>query len=135
MTRKDADSHSFMKPTMTKLAAVLFITFAILGGMWHFAHKENLAFDSNIWKRAQDSNERLQMIDDLMKHHNLVGQSRAEIDKLLGVPKMDILRKHFPNYDYVYLLGTHESFLDKDGVWLCIRFENEVVSEAKVRGD
>ena len=86
------------------------------------------------WKRAEKGDEpiRIKMVDDLLRNYSLVGMSRTQIDALLGVPpKTD----YFSNYDYVYWLGPERGWMSIDSEWLCIKFKNDQVVEAKVLRD
>lgn len=75
------------------------------------------------------------MIHDLMHKHKLVGLTQQQIEDLLGVPKMDEIKQYMPEWDYIYLLGTHEGIFDTDGVWLCIKFKNNKVAIVRVLSD
>ena len=54
-------------------------------------------FDSAKW-RAQKGYDpiRIEMVDDLLRRHRLVGKSRAEINDLLGIPPETA---YFASYD------------------------------------
>jgi hypothetical protein len=98
-----------------------------------FGHHSDtpLPFNTEVWKQHEDTNERLRMVGDLKP--KLVNSSKAEVERLLGTPRRDFDPLH-PN-DYYYLLGTQESFLDTDGIWLCLKFENDRVHDVQVFHD
>ncbi len=88
-----------------------------------------IPFDSEVWK-SQESNERLRMVNDLKP--KLMGISKANVEQLLGTPRKDV--GNHPA-ECFYLLGTMESFLDTDGVWLRIKYENDRVNDVQVWQD
>jgi len=112
---------------------LLLIAFIRLGPQIEH-HFSSIPFDSESWKRAEDSHDpvRQLMVDDLLAEHELLGRSRAEIDGLLGTPPKT---PFFSNYQYVYWLGPERSFIPIDSEWLCIRFENDRVVEVKILND
>jgi len=92
-------------------------------------------FDSVAWKRAEESiNDpiRIWMVTDLLKRYSLQGMSRKQIDDLLGVPHPT---SYFREYDYVYWLGPERGVISIDSEWLGIKFENDVVTEARILRD
>ncbi len=58
--------------------------------------------------------------------------TKTEIDESLGVPPET---NYFREYDYVYWLGPERGFMSIDSEWLGIRFENDVVLEARLLRD
>ena len=91
-------------------------------------------FDSAKW-RAQKGYDpiRIEMVDDLLRRHRLVGKSRAEINDLLGIPPETA---YFASYDYVYWLGPERGFISIDSEWLCLKFsDDDVVTDARVTRD
>ena len=118
------------------LAAYLFfmISFFIPPILKDYMNRK--AFDSQVWKeslRGDDYKEvRLRMVDDLLKKHNLIGMSKEEIDKLLGVPPKT---SYFKKYDYVYRLGQERDLIPIDSEWLVIKFENGKVAAACLTRD
>ena len=81
-----------------------------------------------------ESNIRMQMVDDLLKHHSLIGKSRAEVLSLLGPSSMPSSSSN-PDQEAdlpYYPMGKRYS-----GEWveLVISFENDrVVDATKVGG-
>jgi len=49
---------------------------------------DSVAFDSNKWKRAGNSELRARMVGDLMQRHELVGMDREQVVSLLGSPDL-----------------------------------------------
>ncbi len=126
---------------------------AILGTMFFgpalndYVHQ--MPFDSTVWKKTFDqpissqnveSDERdnrmypvrLRMVDDLIKRYRLEGMSRQDIENLIGKPPPT---DYFRGYDYVYFLGPERGLIRIDSEWLCIKFQNNVVTEARICRD
>jgi hypothetical protein len=61
------------------------------------------------------------MVDDLLKRHQLVGQSRAAVVALLGEPAPT---PYFREYDLVYWLGPERGMLSIDSEWLVLRLDS-----------
>ena len=101
---------------------------------WHGSDSD-VHFDPTAWKKAEDTNERLKMVHDLMSKYTLVGMKKEEIEKLLGSPRMDVSGRLLPDYNYVYLLGTKQWLLDEDGVWLCIKLQDNQVRDVQICHD
>lgn len=72
------------------------------------------------------------MVDDLLRRYKLVGMTRTEIEQLLGKPPST---QYFPSYDYVYWLGPERGFISIDSEWLCVKFKNDKVIEARICRD
>lgn len=94
-------------------------------------------FVSERWKASADSDQahplRIRMVDDLLRKHRLIGQTRSEIEQLLGVPPQT---PYFHNYDLVYWLGPERGLMSIDSEWLCIRFGVEQrATEARILRD
>lgn len=94
-------------------------------------------FNSTIWRASLESQTsaepvRIDMVDDLLIRHKLTGASRAEIEQLLGKPPKTI---HFSEYEYVYWLGPERRFMSIDSEWLCLKFSNNQVTEARILAD
>lgn len=90
-------------------------------------------FDSAKW-HAQSGYDpiRLEMVDDLMRRHRLVGMSRENLDELLGVPPDTA---YSASFDYVYWLGPERGFISIDSEWLCLKFSDDVVVDARITRD
>lgn len=81
-------------------------------------------FDSHKWKNSnlyleENQNLRWNMMNDLRKKHQLVGMTKAEIEKLLG--KFDEENKMFCSYYLGYTgrginTGTLKLIFDKDNI-------------------
>ena len=90
-------------------------------------------FDSSIWRAATNNDPvRIEMVDDLMSQYDLVGMTRADVDKLLGIPPST---SYFSEFDYVYWLGPERGYISIDSEWLCLKFRREKVVEAEVMSD
>ena len=114
------------------MLAAIVVLFAVAASVG----KAEMRFDSAVWKNDEltQSSEypRIKMIDDLIARYDLNGMPKEKIDELLGVPP---LTEYFKGYDYVYWLGPERGFMGIDSEWLCIKFDNGKVSEAKVLSD
>jgi hypothetical protein len=81
-------------------------------------------FVSARWKASLDADSnrvhqlRVRMVDDLLRKHRLVGQTRSEIEQLLGIPPNT---PYFRNDYLVYWLGPR-GLMSVDSEWLCIKF-------------
>jgi hypothetical protein len=113
------------------IAVTLFLCTVAFGYRWYSTNCD-IAFDSAEWKMAEDNNDRRRMVHDLMARHKLVGMTKSDIDKLLGVARMDVYRDSFPGYDYIYQIGTDRTFGDEDWWWLGLKFQDNVVEEARI---
>lgn len=111
------------------LTSVLMFSFFML--FIRNASESSIPFDAGIWKREENSNKRLQMVSSLKLRLN--GISKAEVERLLGTPRMDV--GGLFGADFVYLLGVQRRLFDDDGVWLCIKFKNDRVSDVQVVKD
>ena len=117
-------------PTGKLICVALFFIAASLCGYWWISGQR---FDSDTWKSVAGSDAtRLAMVDDLLARYELVGMTREEVDGLLGVPTET---GYFANFEYVYLLGPERGFISIDSEWLCIDFEDGVVSDARLMRD
>ncbi len=102
-----------------------------------------ISFNSDVWKQTEPKNQsvdspRIDMIDDLLKTHHLLGKTRPEIHALLGVPiynKSYSQTLNHKNYAYVYPLGKKEYEFNKfvDFYFLVIEFENNIVSKCDIK--
>lgn len=95
-------------------------------------HQNRVSFDSEKWKKfPRSSNEwphtlllpvRIRMVDDLLKHHDLHGQSREQVETLLG-PRTKT--EYFSDWDLVYYLGPGRyGNAVGDSEWLVFRFDS-----------
>ncbi|MDX1987604.1 MAG: hypothetical protein SFV17_13030 [Candidatus Obscuribacter sp.] len=136
--------------TLRRLEPLIFIGFnLLLFGSFAFVYIKadnallnacmgrQVPFNSKVWKAGLESETstepvRLDMVDDLLARHRLIGASRTEIEQLLGKPPKTI---HFSEYEYVYWLGPERRFLSMDSEWLCLKFSNNQVIEARILAD
>ena len=96
-------------------------------------HLNRISFDSEKWKKwSRSTNEwphtdlqpvRIRMVDDLLKRHDFHGQTREEVEKMLG-PKTRT--QYFSEWDLVYYLGPGR-YGDAvgDSEWLVLRFDSK----------
>lgn len=106
----------------------------LLASVWlALAHRSEspLKFDAEVWKHRQDNNERLRMVSDLKP--KLMGASKSAVQNLLGTPitNVGLYRGDY----YYYVLGTQERFGDTDGLWLCLKFKNDLVDSLQIAHD
>jgi outer membrane protein assembly factor BamE (lipoprotein component of BamABCDE complex) len=99
---------------------------AMLGAAWLLAgcvpHEPGRPFDPVAWRaRGDGDGVRVQMIDDLLRRHQLKGRTRAEIIELLGEPTET---DKFNTWDMVYWLGPERTggsvWLSMDSEWLVL---------------
>jgi hypothetical protein len=119
------------------LASPIFILLAASGFEPVIEYFGRKPFDSVSWKTSlatPSSNPiRLKMVDDLLRKHPLIGKSRVEVEKLIGIPPPT---EYFRSYDLVYWLGPERSFFGIDSEWLGVRFDsNQRVVEATLLRD
>lgn len=138
--------NKYIKKALSIIAIVLALIAAIY--LWIFSYifflnpaitdySQRIHFDSIIWQdpkseRAWDNPVRLRMVNDLLKKHPLVGMSKIQVNKLLGIPKQT---GYFRGYDYVYWLGPERGFISIDSEWLGIKFKDNNVIEARILRD
>ena len=60
------------------------------------------------------------MVDNLLAHRKLIGNSRQEILELLGEPEHT---GYFKEYDMVYWLGPERSFISIDSESLVLKLD------------
>jgi hypothetical protein len=73
------------------------------------------------------------MVDDLLRRHDLVGESRADVVALLGESTET---NYFSDYDMVYWLGPKRGLIKIDSEWLVLRLnESRAVTERQVVSD
>ncbi len=116
-------------------------------GSWLYTrreHQNRISFDSATWKSfPRGTNEwphtdllpvRIRMVDDLLKRHELRGQSRQQVERLLG-PKTKT--QYFSDWDLVYYLGPGRyGNAVGDSEWLVLRFNSaEQVEDCQVVHD
>jgi hypothetical protein len=121
-----------MKKTGIVASALLLVSVVLLF-FGHRQHTESpLPFDPKAWKR-EEPNQRLRMVSDLKP--KLMGMTKTQLEGMLGESRTDV-GELLPGYRYTYLLGTQQRLLDEDGIWLCIKFQNSLVSDVQVlRGE
>lgn len=98
------------------------------------SYSDRIPFESSQWKSHLEGQDpiKLNMVDDLLSNHKLIGMSIASIEELLGKPPQS---GYFKDYDYVYWLGPERSALGVDSEWLGIKFQDGVVIKADVLRD
>lgn len=83
-------------------------------------------FSAEAWqenrRRPLTGPPRIDMIDDLLARHELVGLPRADVVALLGEPDETA---YFREYDLVYWLGPERGFMGIDSEWLVLRLDGE----------
>lgn len=132
-----------MRPLTVKQKAVIScLLISLSGAAWFSMYGRSIffndsVFNSTAWKstlNAEVTNQpiRQKMVDDLLSRYRLVGMKKKEIDHLLGKPPAT---GYFKDFDYVYWLGPERSFISIDSEWLCIKFKNNVASEATLMSD
>jgi hypothetical protein len=107
----------------------------IFGGPVVKDYVTRTSFDSAKWKaenRRGADGIRVRMVDDLLRHHTLVGMQRVQLEELLGVPPPT---PYFSEYDYVYWLGPERGAFSIDSEWLVVRCQHDVVVVAEVVTD
>lgn len=113
-------------------------------------YANRIPFDSATWKNVSakedwDNPVRERMVDDLLKHHQLVGMRRDQINELLGNP-LDKTRQQIdvsssssvPLVDrttYTYWLGPERSLISIDSEMLNVEFKDDIVVKAYIWND
>lgn len=97
------------------------------------SYMESTNFNSTEWKNHLNDQDSVKqkMLLDLLSQHKLIGMTVKDINQLLGSPPKN---SYFEDYDYVYWLGP-ERGLGVDSEWLCIKFNDGVVTKAEVLTD
>lgn len=101
------------------------------------AYTNRIPFESQKWKQdnpppnMEHNSTRINMIDDLLENHQLIGLGRSDIHSLLGEP-LKSSKKQFEHYgqcDYIYLLGSTSLAMFEffNYHWLCINFKDNTV--------
>ena len=80
-----------------------------------------------------ESDERVYMVDDMMRKHELLGMTKGEVISLLGSETEGAYFKESDNF--VYWLGMERGLISIDSEWLVIVFENGVVSDRYITRD
>lgn len=90
-------------------------------------------FDSKKWQLNLTTQDTIKqkMVDDLFLKYKIIGMTRVEVNRILGVPPKT---NYFKDYEYVYWLG-HERGIGVDSEWLGLKFENDVVIKADILTD
>lgn len=69
---------------------VIIATVALVTLMWNIIGSNNVKFDQDRWKNWIDSEAELSlrwdMMEDVQKHHKMIGMTRSEVIDLLGQP-------------------------------------------------
>lgn len=95
------------------------------------AECEKKTFDSEIWKHAplQKPYPRVQMVDDLLLNYRLVGMTPELVEALLG-PASTV--DSTGECGYFTVLGAELSMFPIDPIFLCLRFEEGQVVDARI---
>jgi len=125
---------------LVAFAGPFFLTTVAIAGLLFVApvvadYASRMPFDSAKWKAENVDGAqgiRVRMVDDLLRHHRLVGMRRVQVDKLLGVPPPT---PYFSEYDYVYWLGPERGPFGIDSEWLVLRCQQDIVVAAEVVTD
>lgn len=138
MVQVRALSKRFFKITLWLIGLVVVGYIVLIGFLMFGPSLQNYAaqtpFDSVQWKATLNKNDpiRQRMVSSLKATHILYGQTKEQIDWLLGTPPAT---GYFKEYDYVYWLGPERSVLGIDSEWLCLKFENGRVIKADLLTD
>jgi hypothetical protein len=91
-------------------------------------------FDSAQWKASLEKRDplRQRMVSSLVAKHHLLGQTKTQVDQLLGTPPTT---GYFKDYDLVYWLGPERSLFGIDSEWLCLKLQNGKVSQVDILTD
>lgn len=97
---------------------------------------ERRSFDSEVWKSAPRDFEnplRLRMVDDLLRRHDFIGLSSAEVKQILGEADETAF---FSDWDLVYWLGPERGPFGIDSEWLVLKLDPEgKVSDFRIARD
>jgi len=119
------------KPRKFKLAHIalclIIIGIIYLGIKFKYDH----TFSTNRW--IEYPRERVNMVDNMLEKHNLVGQSNEQVIELLGNETENPYFKEVDNY--VYYMGDERGLISIDSEWLVITFDNNVVIDVKIMRD
>ena len=98
------------------------------------SYSTRTSFESAQWKAHLEDGDpiKLNMVNDLLSRHQLIGMTIAEVDQLLGEPSKT---EYFKDYDYVYWLGHERSAFSVDSEWLGIKFKNDRAIKADILRD
>ena len=112
------------------LALLLSITLAIIVGF--LVYRSQHTFQQARW--LDEPSERTDMIDDLLRTHNLIGLTESEVLSLLG-PNSNDQGAFTADNRYVYYLGPERGLFSIDSEWLLIDFSNGIVSDYSLTTD
>lgn len=131
-------SKRFLKITLWLIGLVV-VGYIVLIGFFMFGpniqnYATQTTFDSVRWKASLNKSDpiRQRMVSSLKANHALLGQTKEQIERLLGTPPAT---GYFKEYDYVYWLGPERSVFGIDSEWLCLKFENGKVIKAEILTD
>lgn len=131
-------SESDMKREFRKAKIVNCTVFVILFGLLlavvagYFVYRHQHTFNSDRWLSEPD--KRTAMISDLLRNHELLGLTEAEVLSLLG-PCDNAHGTFRADNRYVYYLGPERALFSIDSEWLLIDFTNDVVSDYSLTTD
>lgn len=88
-------------------------------------------FSTERWMHLPE--KRVDMVDDLLEKHDLVGMSREKVISLLGA---DTDTEYFKTEDnMVYYMGNERGLISIDSEWLVLEFQENQVSQVNIRRD
>ena len=120
--------HNTKKIKLWYIVLGLFIVGIIFLGI---KYKIEHTFSTTRW--IEFPRERVNMVDDMLEKHNLVGQSNEQVIELLGNGTENPYFKEVDNY--VYYMGDERGLISIDSEWLVITFDNNVVIDVKIMRD
>lgn len=88
-------------------------------------------FSTERWKKYPEN--RVDMVDNLLENHDLVGMNKEEVILLLGQPTETVYFKTENNI--VYYLGPERGFIRIDSEWLVLEFREHRVSQVDICRD
>jgi hypothetical protein len=112
------------RSTVALLATAAGLVLAAIVWLTAGTRQMTLPFDQNDWRNEVLIYEapyvRLEMVKDLTKNHLSVGQSRKQVEDMLGKATDT---PYFKDHDLVYWLGSEPGFVQVDSSWLVIDFD------------
>lgn len=94
-------------------------------------YKYEHTFSTNRWIRYPS--ERVNMVDDMLGKHDLIGRSKEQVIELLGNKTENAYFKESNNL--VYYMGDERGLISIDSEWLVITFADNVVIDVKIMRD
>lgn len=107
--------------------AALILGLVFLGVKYKCEH----TFNTSRWLRYPD--ERVKVVDDLLRQYDLVGLSKDQVIDLLGPETENAYFKEPGNM--VYYLGPERGLISLDSEWLVIELDDHVVIDCQIKQD